>query len=71
MRSVGLEDRACPRLSGDTGANLVEYSLLVALVMMVALGAATFFGRNATSKFSTACSNIGVAGNGGSSPNCG
>lgn len=73
MRSVGQEDRTCPRLSGDTGANLVEYSLLVALVMMVALGAATYFGRNATSKFSSACDQIRTGGglNPGASGSCG
>jgi Flp pilus assembly pilin Flp len=49
-------------LSGDTGANLVEYVMLVSFIMLVALGAATYFGRNATSKFSSACDEIRTDG---------
>ena len=70
MRTVGQEDRACPRLSGDEGANLVEYVMLVSFIMLIALGAATYFGRNATSRFSSACSSIGNAGNQGGNPQC-
>ncbi|MFN8039383.1 MAG: hypothetical protein U0Q07_09250 [Acidimicrobiales bacterium] len=67
---MGQEDRACPRLSGDVGANLVEYVLLVSFIMLVALSAATYFGRNATSKFSSVCSSVGNAGNTGANPQC-
>jgi len=49
------------RFSGDTGANLVEYAMLVALIFVVTLGAVQFFGRNATSKMSCASSAITTA----------
>ena len=40
------------RLDGDQGANLVEYSLLLALIVIVCLSALTVFGRTATGKMS-------------------
>ena len=46
------------RLEGDTGANLVEYAMLVALIFIVALGAVQFFGVRATAKMSCASSSI-------------
>jgi Flp pilus assembly pilin Flp len=42
------------RLRGDDGANLVEYSLLIALIVVVCLGAANYFGQAATSKMDCA-----------------
>jgi len=42
------------RFSGDQGANLVEYSMLIALIVVVALSAVTFFGNTATSKMDCA-----------------
>jgi Flp pilus assembly pilin Flp len=37
------------RFSVDTGASLVEYTLLVALIAAVAIGAVTFLGSSAKS----------------------
>lgn len=45
------------------GASLVEYVLLIALIAGVALGALTFLGRSATSKFSQ-IANANVNGGG-------
>lgn len=36
----------------DLGASLVEYALLIALIAVVCLGALTFIGRSASSKYS-------------------
>lgn len=55
---VGVTER---RFSGDTGANLVEYAMLVALIFVVALGAVQFFGRQATSKMNCSSSAITYA----------
>jgi Flp pilus assembly pilin Flp len=46
------------RIAGDRGSNLVEYSLLMALIVVVCLGALTLFGRNATNKMSCVSSTI-------------
>ena len=46
------------RLEGDSGANLVEYALLVALIFLVALTAVRVFATNATNKFTCASSSI-------------
>lgn len=46
------------RLEGDEGSNLVEYALLVALIILVALSAVRFFAANASSKMSCAASTI-------------
>ncbi len=46
------------RLEGDTGANLVEYAMLVALIFVVALSAVQLFGNRATGKMSCASSAI-------------
>jgi len=46
------------RLSGDDGANLVEYAMLIALIVVVCLGAMTVFGNNAKAKIS--CSSSAV-----------
>jgi Flp pilus assembly pilin Flp len=48
------------RFEGDRGSNLVEYSLLVALIVVVCLGAMTYFGNNATGKMS--CVSSAIAG---------
>lgn len=42
------------RFAGDGGANLVEYSMLIALIVVVCLSAMTFFGNAATSKMDCA-----------------
>ncbi len=45
----------CNRLdAGQRGASLVEYSLLVALIAVVCVGAVTFFGGELSSSISTA-----------------
>lgn len=36
----------------DLGASLVEYALLIALIAVVCLGALTYFGSSASSKYS-------------------
>ena len=42
----------------ERGAALVEYALLVALIAVVCIGAITFLGNSADSKFSTVGSQI-------------
>lgn len=42
------------RFAGDDGANLVEYSMLIALIVVVCLAAVTAFGDAATSKMDCA-----------------
>jgi pilus assembly protein Flp/PilA len=44
----------------ERGASLVEYALLVALIAVVCIGAVTFLGQSASSKFSA----VGSAVNG-------
>ena len=46
-------------ISNERGAALVEYALLVALIAVVCIGAITFLGNSADSKFSTVGSQIG------------
>jgi pilus assembly protein Flp/PilA len=43
----------------DTGASLVEYALLVALIAVVCILAITFIGQNSSSKLSKISSEIG------------
>jgi pilus assembly protein Flp/PilA len=42
----------------ETGASLVEYALLVALIAVVCIVAVTFLGTSASSKFGTVGSSI-------------
>lgn len=42
----------------ETGASLVEYALLVALIAVVCIGAVTILGGNANTKFSEIGSNL-------------
>lgn len=51
--------RAHVRGKDDTGASLVEYALLVALIAVVCILAITFLGRNASDKLSNVGSHIG------------
>jgi pilus assembly protein Flp/PilA len=46
--------------SDDSGASLVEYALLVALIAIVCLAAITILGGNADSNFSTVANSIGT-----------
>jgi pilus assembly protein Flp/PilA len=42
----------------ERGASLVEYALLVALIAVVAIGAVSFLGGSASTKFSTVGSSL-------------
>jgi Flp pilus assembly pilin Flp len=46
------------RLEGDRGSNLVEYSMLLALIVIACLGALSFFASTATGKMSCVSSAI-------------
>lgn len=46
-------------IKSERGASLVEYALLVALIAVVCIGAATFLGGNIKDKFSKIGSSIG------------
>jgi Flp pilus assembly pilin Flp len=48
LQPAGRDPRA--RLQGDSGANLVEYSMLIALIVVVCLAALQTFGSKAASK---------------------
>jgi pilus assembly protein Flp/PilA len=43
----------------ERGASLVEYVLLVSLIAVVCIGAITFLGHSASTKFSSVGSSIG------------
>lgn len=58
MDEPDVRPGAHPRLASDTGANLVEYSLILALIIIVCLAALTVFGRNATNRMSCVSSVI-------------
>jgi Flp pilus assembly pilin Flp len=58
MSDQDVSHREAHRLNGDAGANLVEYSLLLALIVVVCLSALSVFGRNATKKMSCVSSVI-------------
>jgi len=58
------------RLSGDEGANLVEYAMLMALIVVVCLSAIQMFGRNASTKMSCTSSAVINAGQSGPSVTC-
>jgi pilus assembly protein Flp/PilA len=45
----------------ERGASLVEYALLVALIAVVCIGAVSFIGGSAKSKFNTVGSSISAA----------
>ena len=49
------------RLSGDGGATMVEYALMVALIAVVCIAAVTLIGTNSRNKFSTVGNSIGSA----------
>ena len=64
--SFGREEHQ--RLSGDEGANLVEYAMLMALIVIVCLSAVQVFANNANRKFSCSASHIAAAGTNGATP---
>jgi pilus assembly protein Flp/PilA len=49
------------RLSGDDGATMVEYALMVALIAVVCIAAVSLIGNNSRSKFSTVGNSINSA----------
>jgi Flp pilus assembly pilin Flp len=51
----GLEAK---RFEGDSGANLVEYAMLLALIVITCLSAMAYFGRNASGKMSCVSSAV-------------
>ena len=50
------------RFSGDEGASLVEYALLLALIAVVCIGAVTFLGGNLDNSFSKSGSKLEATG---------
>ena len=54
--SSGRDQR---RFSGDAGASLVEYALLVALIAVVCLASLTYFQRETSASLSKSSSAIG------------
>ena len=59
MGSNDSSGRDEQRFSGDSGASLVEYALLVALIAVICIVAIAFLGRSASQKFSTVGSSVG------------
>lgn len=58
MKSEESALRTPPRLTSDQGANLVEYAMLIALVVVVCLAAVQFFAGRTSSKMSCTASVI-------------
>jgi Flp pilus assembly pilin Flp len=58
MTSSGALGRDGQRLRGDGGASLVEYALLVALILVVAVSAVRYFQANVTQSFSESSSSL-------------
>ena len=50
------------RGKGDSGASLVEYALLLALIVVACLGAVTYLGNNLEGNLSNSTSQITTAG---------
>ena len=55
MESTAVSSR---RLQGEDGANLVEYALLVSLIMLVCVTAASYFADATNTKMSSSASSI-------------
>lgn len=53
----------------DRGANLVEYALLIALVVIACIGALSYFAGGTTDMFADVCEEVG-SGTGTSDPEC-
>jgi pilus assembly protein Flp/PilA len=49
------------RLTGDDGATMVEYALMVALIAVVCIAAVSLVGTNSNAKFSQAGNSINSA----------
>lgn len=50
--------RITSRVGGERGANLVEYAMLLALIVIVCLIAVTFVGESTSERFSSTASQI-------------
>ena len=63
----GLSRRLRTRLThrDETGASLVEYALLLALIAVVAIGALTFLGHTVSNTLNTVSNDIAVGAGGG------
>lgn len=55
-------DRGVQRLTGDTGASLVEYALLVSLIALVCISALVYFQNETRGTLSRSSSAIANAG---------
>lgn len=64
MSDLRQDGRDRLRCSGDDGANLIEYALLVSLIALVCVTAMTFFSSATTSKMDCSASAIVGAGAG-------
>ena len=62
MSSTSSSGPGPKRLSGDEGASVVEYALLVALIALVCIGAVTVLGKNTNTSLSKAGASVAVAG---------
>jgi len=65
MTASTTPNRSSPptnRCGGDDGASLVEYALLLALLVVVCIGAMTFLGSNLNNRMSTSASLVAQAG---------
>ncbi|MER3453310.1 MAG: Flp family type IVb pilin [Acidimicrobiia bacterium] len=51
-----------PHPDSETGASLVEYALLVALIALVCFAAVSFFGGQLSTRYSTVGSSVATAG---------
>jgi pilus assembly protein Flp/PilA len=51
------------RLARDSGASLVEYALLLALIAVVCVTAVTFFGQATSDSYSSSTSSLFLGGN--------
>lgn len=60
--------RVRDRHEDDRGASLVEYALLLALIAVVCIGAVSFLGHSASSKYSSFGTCWAWAGSGNSVP---
>lgn len=47
---------------GESGASLIEYALLVALIALVCVAAVQFFGANLGARYSSTASSVATAG---------
>jgi len=57
-----LQGSVPPRATGDSGASLVEYSLLVSLIAVVCFVAIVFFGTQVDTSFSRSGSAMSSVG---------